>query len=138
MLADAAGLLVDVYSNPPWNFAWMNVENTRRFFRDAFATPGFRGYAMIVGGKLAGVCAGQFVDYFSSPTFEIREICVSRPLQRRGRGKAFLEYIEGKAKNDGAAAVTLLTQDNIGAYQFYKKNGYAESASSVHMHKILV
>ena len=132
-----AALLMDVFTNPPWSYDWLKQDKMDAYVRDLLRTPGFRGFVLLQKGMLRAACLGVEADYFAAPTYEIKEILVTRELQGHGVGSAFLSGIEAALAADGRVCVTLNTQRSIPAFRFYEKHGYAVSPETVMMSKLL-
>ena len=132
-----AEMFFDVFTSPPWEYTWLSRENINRYFEDMLITPGFIGFLYYEGHTCLGVCLGGINDYFIAPQFEINEIFINRNRQKEGIGSKMLAEIETCLSDAGVHCVTLLTQKDMNAYQFYLKNGYSVSKKAVHMSKIL-
>lgn len=52
-------------------------------------------------------------------------------MQQAGIGSGFMKSIEEKAAEKGAVYITLLTEKQVPAYQFYRKNGFQERKENV-------
>lgn len=136
--ADACiDIFVDNFTNPPFGYAWMRRENIARYFADMEKTPNFIGFVDINDQKLTGLCFGTVGNYFEFATYEIKEILVSRGLQGKGLGSVFLGQIEAVLKKSGIGAVTLNTNNDLPALNFYVKNGYGIAPKAVMMTKLL-
>jgi len=131
------GLFVDTFTNPPWDYGWMRREKIVVYFADLWRTPGFRGFVVLRDDVVCAACLGILTDYFAVPTYEIKEIYVSRTLQGEGIGSAFLAEIEAELAAEGVPVVTLYTQRTIPAYEFYTKRGYAAAHDAVMMNKMI-
>ena len=126
-----------MFTGPEWNFSWLTRENTARYFRDMAGAPRFKGYMYMHGDSVAGACFGDVSDYFSTAQYYIKEIFVDQAVQGRGVGSAFLSAIEADLKKSGINNIVLSTSRGAKAYDFYKKNGYAESPETVFFVKFL-
>ena len=132
-----AGLYHKTFAAEPFNFAWLTEDAVRRYFADAARHPRFLGYIPLTDGVPAGACLGCVDDYAGGAVYEIREFFVERGSQGRGLGAEFLAAIEKDLTNRDISCITLLTRNDIPAYGFYLKNGYAENAGAVLLAKNL-
>lgn len=130
-------MFLDVYKNKPWNYTWLIFENTLRYFTDLFNTPCFIGFKFIEDNITVGYCVGISSDYFVGNSFEIKEIFISRQLQNKGLGSNFLGMVEKSLKDFEVDRITLATQREIPAFDFYLKNGYEVSEGAVFLSKCL-
>lgn len=136
-LAAAADTFIDVFGNEPWNYNWIERDNIVRYFTDLYNTPGFSGFVLRKDQDITGFCFGISSDYFVAPYYEIKEIFIKRELQGSGFGGELLTLVEEQLKEQGIFTVTLATERNIAAYEFYLKHGYIISPSFVYMCKTM-
>ena len=134
---DCAELFTRVFSAAPFYYSWLTEEKARRYCRDLLKTPGFAGFLYRSEGKYIGACLGVINDYFSTVTYEIKEIFVDPKLQRKGTGSAMLVNLEKVLAARGVEAFTLYTQKGIPAYNFYVKHGYIHSSETAFFCKTL-
>jgi aminoglycoside 6'-N-acetyltransferase I len=121
----AVVLFVDAFTNPPWNYDWMNMENAGRYIRDLYRTPGFLGFTHYDGDRLISVCLGCINDYFQNTQYEIKELAVAYEAQRKGVGSRVLGMLEEYlGMHRGVEFVTLQTAWLSPAYDFYRRNNY--------------
>ena len=132
-----ADIYFNMFTGPEWRFDWLTAENVRRYFKDMAAAPRFKGYIYLNGNEAIGACFGDISDYFSTAQYYIKEIFVEQTIQRQGVGSRFLAEIEADLKKSGVDNVILSTSRNIGAYGFYKKNGYVENNETAFFVKFL-
>lgn len=131
----AADTFIDVFGNEPWNYNWITRDNIIRYFNDLYNTPCFRGFVLLEESGVMGFCLGVVSDYFIAPYYEIKEIFVGRQYQKLGYGRQLLLFAEQELAKQDVCAVTLFTENNIPAYDFYLRNGYAVSLHAVHLSK---
>jgi aminoglycoside 6'-N-acetyltransferase I len=129
-------LFFDVFASEPFNFQ-ITEENMQRYLTDISKVPNFRGYLYFMDEKLVGMCFGVCLNYFSSDTYDIKEIAIDKELQGAGVGSLFLGAIEADLEILDIAFITLATQRELPSFKFYTKNGYAVSEGTVYMNKIL-
>ena len=132
-----AGIYHRLFTSPEWNYDWLTIENTRRYFKDLSSAPRFKGYVYLSGVIPVGCCLGEISDYFKITQYTIREIFIDPLLQNKGLGSGFLREIEADLKKNKVDSVSLSTSRRIVAHHFYKKNGYAESPAIVLMAKLI-
>jgi len=82
----------------------------------------YLGYALIKHKK------PHVSNPFNNPEFEtlyIEQICVDKPYQKLGLGKALIDFIKGMALRKGVKKVQLDAWcQNIEGINFFKKNGF--------------
>jgi len=133
----AIELYMDCFLNPPFHYDWLRRDSIRRYFEDMERTPGFKGFVFELDGTIAGILLGALQDYFACPTYDIKELIVSRASRGHGVGKSLLAGAEDALAKEGIGLVSLATADYLDAFEFYKKNGYAVSDNTVWMGKTL-
>jgi len=132
----AAEIFTDIFINPPWNYGWLTVEKSLRYISDLFRTPGFYGFVFRLKDEpLDGICLGLVNDYFPSALYDIKEIFIRWNLQGGGLGSQMLASIEKNLVSRGIHHVTLFTQNDIPAYNFYLKNQYFISEETKYFSK---
>jgi len=67
----------------------------------------------------------------------IRELWLKPSYQRKGIGKALVEFIEKMYKKKGVKTIRLVAKKNARAFNFYKKIKYKEFKEMVFMEKKL-
>lgn len=132
----ALELYMDCFQSPPFHYDWLRLDAIKRYFSDMVRTPGFRGFVFELNSVVSGICLGVLQDYFVCPTYEIKEFIVSRICRGRGVGKMFLADVEHELVKEGVGLISLSTADYLDAFEFYKKNGYMASRSTVWMGKV--
>ena len=89
-----------------------------------------QGYSLTYGlydeaGELIGISLGYI------------EFCIKTERQGSGAGTFFVREIEKAIKELGLKQIFLLTDSNVPAYQFYKKNGFVQCETNVAFAKVL-
>ena len=116
-------IFLDVYNGPPWNDSWER-ENARAYLAAFMANPHFIGYALELDNCCQGACFGKVRYWWQGTEYYISEIFVARPVQRQGRGAAFMEMIQADLTQKGIHTITLLTDRQSGADRFYDRQGF--------------
>ena len=130
-------LFFDVFSNPPWEYPWITIENVRRYMDDMLSLPGALSFLYYENETLTGLCIGGVNDYFLEPQYEIKEFAISQTRQRKGAGTRMLAEVENYLAKSGINTIFLHTSRSIPAYDFYKKNGYTTIEDNVYFVKQL-
>ena len=133
-LATCAATFRKVFNAEPWNDNW-NDDSAFQYLSDYYHTPNFLGVIAIEHGELLGFIMGVQRKWYSGDEYFIHEMCVDQTLQNKGIGKAMLNYLEIQLKEKSVESMTLLTNRNIPAEQFYKNNGFEEIERLVFLYK---
>lgn len=136
-LEECADIFYDVYKNPPFEYNWIDKKGSYEYIKDLIKTPKFMGFVYFSEGKLTAVCFGTKNDYFSIKRYKITEFFVKQEYSSKGYGSHFLSEIENYLCSRGISAIELDTKKSVKAYGFYKKNGFNDSSSIIHMIKII-
>ena len=101
-----------------------------------------QGYSLTYGlydeaGELIGISLGYIKHWFRGTEYIINELCIKTERQGNGAGTFFIREIEKAIKELGLKQIFLLTDSNVPAYQFYKKNGFVQCETNVAFAKVL-
>ncbi|MDR1664082.1 MAG: GNAT family N-acetyltransferase [Clostridiales bacterium] len=128
-------LFIEVFSAPPWNYAWVTEEKSGRYINDLLNAPGSLSFFYFLRGKPVGICIGSVNDYFFAPQYKIEEFAVLPSRQRQGVGSLMLDAVEEALKKRGVSYVFLQTSSTIPAYDFYLKKDYSAIPENVFLIK---
>ena len=128
-------LFKDVFMNEPWNDDWSDEEQLHRYILDLTGNANSLTFGLFDNEKLFGVSMGNIRHWFTGTEYFIDEFCIMRTEQRQGYGREFLKQIEAYAAQHGIKSIFLQTGRNMPAYDFYKKNGFAELQEHVSLTK---
>ena len=125
-------LFVSVFTKEPWCDDWSDREQLDLYIRDLTG----QGYSLTYGlyddaEELIGISLGYVKHRYSGTEYIINELCIKTDRQGAGAGTFFIREIEKAVKALGIRQIFLLTDSNVPAYEFYRKNGFAESKTSV-------
>ncbi|WP_029192868.1 GNAT family N-acetyltransferase [Paenibacillus harenae] len=129
-------LFCDVFNGEPWNDRWLD-HTASEYLLDIVNTPGFIGMIAIKDGEIIGFIFGYRKKWWENDEFFINEMCVNSMLQGRGTGSAMFESLEAELLERGITTITLLTDRDVPAERFYKKNGFSEIERIVFLAKNL-
>ena len=124
-------LFVSVFTGEPWNDDWSDREQLDLYITDMIGQNYSLTYGLYDGDELTGISLGYIKHWYSGTEYIINELCVRTDRQGQGAGTFFLSEIEKSVKELGLKQIFLLTDSNVPAYEFYKKNGYTEQTTNV-------
>jgi aminoglycoside 6'-N-acetyltransferase I len=136
-LAPAAKIFYEIFSNPPWDYNWINEEKITEYFNDLLNTPKTIAYTYWFDGEVAGGCFGSIGDCSPVPVYEIKEIFVRNDRQNQGLGTKMMQAVEADLKGKDIPAIRLYTMKTIPAFDFYLKNGFQEIDGAVALTRML-
>ena len=130
-------VFVSVFTKEPWNDDWSDKEQLDLYITDLIGQGYSLTYGLLDNGELIGISMGYIKHWYSGTEYIINELCIITDRQGAGVGTFFLAEIEKAIKELGLKQIFLLTDSNVPAYDFYKKNGYVEVTNNVAFSKII-
>ena len=126
-----------VFTNAPWYDNWSDKEQLDLYICDLIG----QGYSLTYGlydeGELIGISLGYIKHWYTGTEYIINELCIKTERQGGGAGSFFIKEIEKAIKELGLKQIFLLTDSNVQAYKFYKKNGFVEVETNVAFSKFV-
>ena len=126
-----------VFTKEPWNDDWSDKNQLDMYITDLIG----QGYSLTYGlyddGELIGLSLGYIKHWYSGTEYIINEFCVKTERQGSGAGTFFIAEIEKAIKELGLKQIFLLTDSNVPAYHFYKKNGFEVCTTNVAFSKMI-
>jgi aminoglycoside 6'-N-acetyltransferase I len=129
-------LFIQVFNASPWNDKW-TFEKANTLLTSFVSTPGFIGYIGKDEIGIKAVCLGHRKEWWNSSEYYIEEMYVDKNEQNKGYGSRMFEYIYKDIIDRGIKAITLITDRDTFANDFYDKNGFYSIDSMVFKKKIL-
>lgn len=123
-----------VFEAEPWHDDWKTDDKAKRYLKDIFKTPGYRGYKIEQDGQMIGAVLGQIIKWWQGDEFYIREFFIDQNFQQQGLGKRLYKYMKEQLDNEAVEFIILLTDHDKPAYEFYKKLGLKINDKSVFMY----
>ena len=124
-------VFVSVFTKEPWNDDWSDKNQLDMYINDLVG----QGYSLTYGlfdeDELIGIAMGYVKHWYSGTEYIINELCIKTERQGSGAGSFFIKEIEKAIKELGIKQIFLLTDTNVPAYHFYKKNGFVEETTNV-------
>ena len=124
-------IFVSVFTREPWNDDWSDKEQLDLYINDLAGQNYSLTYGLYDGNDLIGISMGYIKHWYTGTEYIINELCILIDRQGTGAGTFFLTEIEKAIKELGLKQIFLLTDRDVPAYNFYKKNGYVEVSSLV-------
>ena len=115
---------------------WSDAEQLDLYLQDLTG----QGYSLTYGlyddaGELIGISLGYIKHWYSGTEYIINELCIRTERQGAGAGTFFIREIEKTIRELGIKQIFLLTDSNVPAYEFYRKNGFTEQTTNVSFSK---
>lgn len=130
-------VFVSVFTKEPWNDDWSDKEQLDMYINDLIGQGYSLTYGLYEDNELIGISMGYIKHWYSGTEYIINELCIKTDRQGNGAGTFFLAEIEKAVKGLGLKQIFLLTDSNVPAYDFYRKNGFVEAETNVAFSKVL-
>jgi aminoglycoside 6'-N-acetyltransferase I len=131
----SAKLYKDVFSEQPWNDEWQRLSRVKEYLKELIQNPVFRGYVVYKDSELVAACLGHSRSWWSGNEFFIDEFFVSSRYQGKGVGSLLMDYMENHPELGDVDSFQLLTNKNVPAKDFYRKNGFKIRNNRIIMNK---
>ena len=122
---------VDIFTNEPWNDDWSNEKQLHEYIMDLIGNANSLTLAYYENSKMIGLCMGHVRHWCTGTEYYIDEFCVCKDKQGIGIGTKFLKDVEEYIISKDITRIFLLTERNVPAYSFYKKNKFVELSEQV-------
>ena len=124
-------LFVSVFTIEPWNDDWSNENQLDLYIHDLISQNTSLTFGLYEGTKLIALSMGHIKHWYTGTEYYIDELCVSTSKQGKGVGTLFVSEIEKACKELGLTHIFLLTENNVPAFTFYKKQKFYELKNNV-------
>lgn len=117
-------LFREIFMNEPWNDDWSDDNQLTEYILDLTANRNSLAIGLYDHNELIGFSLGCIMHWCAGTEYYIYEFAIKRENQRKGLGTFFLQKIEEYVKGIGVNHIYLQTDNDMPAYNFYKKNGF--------------
>lgn len=124
-----------VFTKEPWNDDWSDEEQLYAYIMDLIGNRNSLTLGFFENDSMVGLAMGEIRHWYTGTEYFINELCIKREEQGRGLGTQFLAHIEENIKAKGMTNIFLLTERNMPAYEFYRKNHFNELKDNVSLYK---
>lgn len=108
-LEECTDLLIDVFTNPPWNDTYSSRQQVMEFLRNHMNNNYFAGYVLKEKNHVIAMSVGMKKPWLNGMEYYIDQFCVKPDLQGKGIGSYFLKRIEEDIKKKNMNAIILNT-----------------------------
>lgn len=119
-------LFAGVFTREPWNDDWSDREQLTRYIYDLTGQSNSLTFGLYEGGELVGLSMGRIKHWYEGTEYCIDELCIRTDRQGSGLGTLLIEGIEDACRGLGLAHIFLLTENDVPAFGFYKKQGFCQ------------
>lgn len=123
-------VFISVFTKEPWNDDWSDTNQLDMYINDLVGQGYSLTYGLFDDDELIGIALGYVKHWYSGTEYIINEFCIKTDRQGAGAGSFFITEIEKAIKELGIKQIFLLTDSNVPAYNFYKKNGFDEEVTT--------
>ena len=124
-------VFTSVFTKEPWNDDWTDTNQLDMYINDLVGQSYSLTFGLFDDDQPIGISMGYIKHWYTGTEYIINEFCVKTERQGAGVGSFFIAEIEKAIKEMGLKQIFLLTDSNVPAYNFYKKNGFDECTTNV-------
>ena len=135
---ECVSLYKDVFSSEPWNDEWISTDQVKYYLMELIENPVFEGFVAYENSFLVAVCFGHKRSWWAGKEFFIDELFVANKMQGNGIGTRLLQYVECNLLMLDCMKLTLLTNKDIAAEDFYLKKGFIINQNKIIMTKNII
>ncbi len=129
-------LMVAIFSGEPWNDSWTDGQ-LHAYISQLIGNQNSLSFGVYRDGALIGLALGKIKSWYEGTEYWVDEFGILPEMQQSGIGSAFIREIEKTLATRGISYIVLLTEKNLPAYDFYKKNGFEEKEETVFFAKAI-
>ena len=133
-IKECTQLMIDVYSKEPWLDKWPSFDKATKYLREYVDNPSFIGYVLRYNNNIVAVCFGHKKSWWQGDEYYIDEFFTHTSLQNKGIGTKLMSFVKESLKEENIKCITLLTEREIPAEQFYKKNNFKIKEDNIFMY----
>lgn len=120
-------VFLNTFSKTPWNDTW-TCQQLHEYISEIMENRSSLSFGIYQNDILVGIALGRIKSWYEGTEYWIEEFGILPELQQNGIGSKFISEIEAILSQKGIAHIVLLTERNVPAYRFYKKNGFEENS----------
>ena len=124
-------LFFSVFTSEPLNYDLANENQLQLYIHDLIGQNNSLTFGLYEGAELIGISMGHIKHWYTGTEYFIDELCISTSKQGKGVGTLFVSEIEKACKELGLTHIFLLTENNVPAFTFYKKQRFYELKNNV-------
>ncbi|WP_459965841.1 N-acetyltransferase family protein [Paenibacillus sp. JCM 10914] len=136
-LERCADLFLKVFNASPWFDEWQSAGQVQQYLLEFMDNPVFVGYVIERNQALLGACFGHTKSWYSGREYHVHEYYIDTGLQRSGLGSALMNYIKDDLISKNIHCMVLLTEKELPAEEFYKKQGFQVKQDLIFMYNKL-
>lgn len=133
-LEECSDLLLQVFSGEPWFDEWESVRHVQKYLNEFMNNPVFIGFVVEHNDKIAGACFGHTKSWYSGEEYHIQEFFMDTKVQQSGLGSQLMNAIKEHLSSRNIHCIVLLTEKDVPAEKFYKKNGFEVKKDIIFMY----
>lgn len=124
-------LFTSVFTREPWNDDWSDKEQLRLYIHDLTGQENSLTFGLYEDGELVGLSMGRVKHWYTGTEYCVDELCVRTDRQGQGLGAMLVERIEDACMELGLTHIFLLTESDVPAFGFYKRQGSYQLENNV-------
>lgn len=133
-IENCAKVFVDTYNHAPWNYQWKHID-ALNYLKEYYSSAQFKGFILYDNGVFAGAVFAHTKTWWTGRQLYIDELFIAPHAQKKGYGKALMNYAERYAMENGLVAITLMTHKFMPSMKFYEGIDYIHAQPLVILFK---
>jgi ribosomal protein S18 acetylase RimI-like enzyme len=133
-LVECSHLFVNTFKHEPWNEDWA-VDDAFKRLRNFLSSSYSIGLKVVNEDEIQGFLVGEIEQWRGYQSFYLKEMCVSKKLQRSGLGRELMRVLQIELVKKGVLRIYLITQRKTVPEKFYKSLDFATNDSLIIMGK---
>lgn len=121
---DIKKVILDAFTGEPWNDDWQDPEQFHRYILDLIGNANSLALGLVNQEKIVAVALGRIKHWYTGNQYWIDDLGVISDCRGKGYGTAFLSLMEQYLRKNSVKKIVLLTERDIPAFYFYKKNHF--------------
>lgn len=118
-LEDCAKVFVQTYNQAPWNYQW-KINDAVNYLAEYYSSAQFKGFILYDHEVFAGAMFAHTKTWWTGVQLYIDELFIAPNSQKKGYGKALMNYAEQYARDNGLGTITLMTHKFMPSMKFYE------------------
>lgn len=133
-LENCAKVFVQTYNQAPWNYHWQ-FNDAVNYLTEYYSSTQFKGFLLYDDDVFAGAMFAHTKTWWTGAQLYIDELFIAPNSQKKGYGKALMNYAEQYARDNGLRTITLMTHKFMPSMKFYEGIDYVHAQPFVILFK---
>jgi aminoglycoside 6'-N-acetyltransferase I len=133
-LVECSHLFVNTFKHEPWKEDW-DIDDAFKRLSNFLSSSYSIGLKVVNEDEIQGFLVGEIEQWRGYQSFYLKEMCVSKNMQRSGLGRELLRVLQIELAKNGISRIYLITQRKTIPEKFYKSLDFITNDSLIIMGK---